>query len=73
MVNRHGLKRHLTGFFVPNKDLPPKKGRLTTVGSEVTNVKIKQAGESSALALQTHLQHTSSVISPSAFQPLTPV
>jgi len=51
VVNKHGLGRHLTGFLVPNKDLPPRYRRLTTVGPEVTNIRIRQAGESLALTL----------------------
>ena len=73
MVNKHGLGRHSTGFLIPNEDLPPRSGRLTTVGPEVTNVGIRQAGESSALALRTHSRHASNVMNPSAFQPSTPV
>jgi len=41
VVNKYGLKRHLTGFLVPNKDLPLRSRRLTTIGLEVTNVGIK--------------------------------
>jgi len=73
VVNKHGLGRHSTGFLVPNEDLPPRSGRLTTVGPEVANVGIRQAGESSALALRTHSRHASDVMNPSAFQPSTPV
>jgi len=55
VVNKHSLGKHLTGFFVPNKDLLLKSRRLTTVGPEITNVGIRQAEESLALALQMHL------------------
>ena len=51
MVNKYGLGRHLTGFLVLNKDLLPRSRRLTTVGLEVINVRIRQAGESLALTL----------------------
>ena len=50
-MNKHNLGRHLTGFFILNKDLPPRSKRLTTVGLEVTNIKIRQAGESLAFTL----------------------
>jgi len=50
-VNKHSLGRHLTGFLVLNKDLLLRSGRLTTVGLEVANIRIRQAGESLALAL----------------------
>ena len=67
MVNKHDLKKHSTGFLIPNEDLLPRSGRLTTVGPKVINVGIRQAGESSALTLQTHSQHASGVISSSVF------
>jgi len=51
VVNKHSLKRHLTGFLVLSKDLPLRSGRLTTIGPEVTNVGIRQVGESLALIL----------------------
>ena len=54
VVNKHGLGRHLTGFLIPNKDLPLRNRRLTTMGLKVTNIKIRQVGESLALTLQTH-------------------
>ena len=55
VVNKYSLGRHLTGFLVLNKDLPLKSGRLTIVGLEVTNVKIRQTGESLALTLRIYL------------------
>ena len=51
VVNKYSLGRHLIDFLVPNKDLPLRSGRLTTVGPEVANVGIRQAGESLALTL----------------------
>ena len=41
VINKYGLGRHLIDFFVPNKDLPPRSGKLTTIGPEVTNIGIK--------------------------------
>ena len=41
VINKYGLGRHLTSFFILNKDLPLKNKRLTTVGLEVTNIKIR--------------------------------
>ena len=55
VVNKYGLGRHLIGFLILNEDLPPKSGRLTTVGPKVTNIRIRQAGESLALTLRIHL------------------
>ena len=52
VVNKHSLGRHLTGFLVPNKDLPLRSGRLTTIGPEVTNIRVRQVGESLALTLR---------------------
>jgi len=40
------------GFLILNKDLLPRSGRLTTIGPEVTNIRIRQVGESLALTLQ---------------------
>ena len=51
MVNKYSLGRHLTGFFVLNKDLPLRSRKLTIVGLEVTNIGIRQVGESLALTL----------------------
>ena len=51
VVNKHSLGRHLTGFLIPNKDLPLRSKKLTTMGLEVTNVRIRQVGESLALIL----------------------
>jgi len=55
VVNKYSLGRHLTGFFVLNEDLPLKSKRLTTVGLEVINIKIKQVRESLTLTLRTYL------------------
>ena len=55
VVNKHSLGRHLTGFFIPNEDLPLRNRRLITIGLEVINIRIKQAGESLAFALQIYL------------------
>ena len=67
VVNKHSLGRYLTGFLVLNKDLPPRSGRLTTIGLKVTNIKIRQVGESLALILQTYLWYTFNIINPLAF------
>ena len=40
VINKHGLGRHLTGFFILNEDLPPRSKRLTTMGLEATNVRV---------------------------------
>ena len=72
-MNKYSLKRHLTGFFIPNKDLPLRSRRLTTMGLKITNIKTRQAGESLALSLQIYSKYTFNIINPSAFQPLTPV
>ena len=66
-MNKYSLGRYLTGFLVLNKDLLLRSGRLTTIGPEVTNIRIRQVGESLAFILRTYLQHTSNVINPSAF------
>ena len=55
MVNKYGLGRHLTGFFILNKDLPLRSKKLTTVGLEVINIRIRQVGESLALILRIYL------------------
>jgi len=52
VVNKHGLGRHLTGFLILNKDLPPRSRRLTTIGLEITNIGVRQVEESLALILQ---------------------
>ena len=52
VVNKHSLGRYLTGFLILNKDLPLKSRRLTTVGPKVTNIRIRQVGESLALVLK---------------------
>ena len=53
-MNKHGLGRHLTGFLILNKDMPPKSGKLTTMGPKVTNIGIRQAGKSLVFTLKTH-------------------
>ena len=73
MVNKHSLGRYLTGFLVLNKDLLLKSGRLTTMGLEIINIKVMQVGKSLAIILQTHSRHTSNIINPLIFQPLTPI
>ena len=55
VVIKYSLGRYLTSFLVLNKDLPLKSKRLTIVGLKVTNIGIRQAGESLALILQTYL------------------
>ena len=72
-MNKYGLGRHSTGFLILNKKLPLKSGKLTTVGPEVINIRVMQAGKSLAITLQTHSQHASDVINPSAFQLSTPI
>ena len=67
MVNKYGLGRYLTGFLILNKDLLLRSGRLTIVGLKVTNVGIRQAGESLALALRIYLQYAFNIINPLAF------
>ena len=52
VVNKHSLERHLTGFLILNKDLLLKSRKLTTMGPEVTNIRIRQVGESLALILR---------------------
>ena len=54
-MNKYSLGRYLTGFLIPNKDLLLRSGRLTTIGLEVTNVGIRQAGESLAFILRIYL------------------
>ena len=51
VVNKYGLGRHLTNFLIPNKNLLPRSRRLTTIGLKVTNIRIRQVGESLALTL----------------------
>jgi len=51
VVNKHSLGKYLIGFFILNKDLLLKSGKLTTIGLEAINIKIVQRGESSALVL----------------------
>jgi len=55
VVNKYSLGRHLTSFFILNKELPLKSGRLTTVGLEVINIRVIQAGESLAIILWIYL------------------
>jgi len=45
------LGKHLTGFLVLNEDLPLKNRKLTTVGLEIINIRVMQAGESLAIIL----------------------
>ena len=45
----------MTGFLVLNKDLLLRSRRLAIAGLEVTNVGIRQAGESLALILRIYL------------------
>ena len=51
MVNKHSLKRHLTSFFILNKDLLLKSKRLTTIGLKAINIETMQKGESLAFIL----------------------
>ena len=55
MVNKYSLERHLTSFFILNKDLLPKNRKLTTVRLKVINIKIRQVGESLAFVLRIYL------------------
>ena len=55
MVNKYNLGRHLTSFLILNKDLPLRSKRLTTIGLEVTNIGIRQVGESLAFMLRIYL------------------
>ena len=66
-MNKYSLGRHLTGFLILNKDLPLRSRRLTTVGLEVTNIRIRQVGESLAFVLRIYLRHASDIINPLAF------
>jgi hypothetical protein len=71
VVNKHSLGRHLTGFFILNKDLLLKSEKLIIIRLEVADIGIGQAGESLALALRTYSRHTFNAMNPSTFQPLT--
>ena len=51
VVNKYSLGRQLTGFLILNKNLLPRSRRLTTIGLKVTNIGIRQVGESLALIL----------------------
>ena len=55
VVNKYSLGRHLTSFLIPNKDLLLRSRRLTTIGLEVTNIGIRQVGESLAFILRIYL------------------
>ena len=55
MVNRYSLGRHLTGFFILNKDLLLKNGKLTTIGLAVINIRVMQAEKSLAFMLYIYL------------------
>jgi len=50
-VNKYSLGRHLIGFLILNKDLLLRSKKLTTVGLEIINIKVMQAGESLAITL----------------------
>ena len=50
-MNKYSLKKHLTNFFILNKDLLLKSKRLTTVELEIINIGTKQVGESLVLIL----------------------
>ena len=50
-MNKYSLRRYLIGFFILNKDLPLKSGRLIIMGLKVINIKIKQVEESLAFIL----------------------
>ena len=39
MVNKYNLEKHLTSFFILNKDPLLKNGKLTTVGLKAINIK----------------------------------
>ena len=41
VVNKHNLGKQLIGFFILNKDLLPRSGRLTIIRLEVINVGIR--------------------------------
>jgi len=51
VVNKYGLGRYLTGFFILNEDLLLRSGKLTTVGLEIINIRIVQRGKSLAFTL----------------------
>ena len=55
MVNKYNLKKYLTSFFILNKDLLLKSGRLTTIKLKVTTIGIKQVKKSLAFTLQIYL------------------
>jgi len=55
VVNKYSLGRYLTSFLILNKDLLLRSKRLTIVGLEVINVRIRQVGESLALILRIYL------------------
>jgi len=67
VVNKYNLKRYLTGFFILNKDLLLKSRKLTIMGLEVINIKIRQARESLTLILRIYSQYISDVINLLAF------
>jgi len=66
-VNKHGLGKYLTGFFILNKDLLLKSRRLIIVGLEVINIRIRQIGESLALVLWIYSRYIFNVINLLAF------
>ena len=51
MVNKYGLKRYLTIFFILNEDLLLKSKRLNIVGLQTINIGIVQREESLAFVL----------------------
>ena len=55
MVNKYSLEKHLTGFFILNKDLLLKNKKLITVGLKAINIKTMQRGESLAFTLRIYL------------------
>jgi len=55
VVNKHSLKKYLTGFFILNKNLLSKNKKLITIELKVINIKIVQKKESLAFVLQMHL------------------
>jgi len=40
VVNKYSLGRYLTGFFILNKNLSLKSGKLITIELEAINIKI---------------------------------
>ena len=67
VVNKYGLRRYLTGFFVLNKDLLLRNGKLIIIKLKVINIKIKLAKENLAFVLQMYSQHIFNVMNPLVF------